>query len=472
MFSPLRSTLLLCLLCSASPARATDWPQFRGPNAAGSADSARYPARLLPDSNLRWKIPLPAGISSPCIVGARIYLTAVRGSELLTLALDRDSGALVWERKARADRTEEVHQIGSPATPTPACDGERVYVFFGSFGLLAYDLDGNEEWALPLGPFKNGYGQASSPIVWRDRVILNCDQDIDSFCLAAEKSTGKILWRNPRPGFPRGFSTPVVSRVGEEDQVLVAGTLRMIAYDPRDGSERWSVRGLARIVNSTPVLGGGLILVSSYAPGGDSDDRISMSSFAEFTRDNDKDKDGFLAFEEVPDGPFRARFPQLDADKNGKITQAEWESMQRIFEAARNSIFAVKPDGKGDVTDTHVVWRYERATPYTSSPLYHNGLVYILKDGGIFTCLDAVTGKLEKQARLPAGGNYYASPVVGSGLIYTVSRDGGLSVIQAGRAWDVVQTLDLKETCMATPALVDGRIYLRSEKHLYAFEDR
>ncbi len=467
---PLLCAALSCVFpCAAS---AADWPQFRGPNASGVAaggSSVVFPEKLGRDVNVRWKTPLPPGISSPCVIGDRIYLTAVREAKLLTVAIARDTGKLLWEKTAPADRLEEVHQIGSAATSTPASDGDRVCVFFGSYGLLCYDREGKVLWEKPLGPFKNNYGQASSPILLRDRLILNCDQDIDSFLLAVDKLTGRTAWQTARPGFPRGFSTPVLWASGGVEQILVAGTLRLVAYDPADGKEMWHVRGLARIVNSTPVAGNGLLFVSSYAPGGDPDDRIVMETFADFAKRNDGDQDGRLVFSEIPDGPFRQRFPQIDADKDGKITPREWDDMQEIFEAARNSIFAVKPGGKGDVTDSRVVWRYERAIPYVSSPLFHEGLVYMVKDGAIFTCLDGATGKVLKQARLPAPGNYYASPVAAGDRIFTVSRDGGICVIRAGADWEVLETSDLGETSMATPALADGKIYLRTEKQLYCF---
>lgn len=253
--------------------------------------------------------------------------------------------------------------------------------------------------------------------------------------------------------------------------MLVAGTLRLISYDPQDGRELSSLSGLARIVNSTPVLGGGRLYVSSYAPGGDSEDRIQTVSFASFALEHDTDKDGFLVEKELPDGPFRTRFLQLDADKSGKITAQEWDSMQQIFAAARNSIFAVKPGGAGELSLASVLWRHEKAIPYVASPLYLDGLIYLAKDGAIFTCLDAESGQVLKQKRLPAPGNYYASPVAAGSLIYTASQNGGVCVVRAGKDWEVLDQLDLNETCMATPALVDGKVYLRTQKHLYAFAD-
>lgn len=475
--SPLAWLLAICVAQwpSLRPLPGADWPQFRGPNASGVAAAApgeRYPSRLDPGSNLVWRTPLPPGISSPCVVGQRIFLTGVRGEKLVTLALDRSSGKSLWEREAPATRTEEVHQIGSPATSTPACDRSSLYVFFGSLGLISYDLEGNVRWTVPLGPFKNNYGQASSPVLWKDSVLLNCDQDVGSFLLSVAAATGKERWRTDRRGFPRGFSTPVFWNDRGSDELLVAGTLRLVAYDPATGRELWSRGGLARIVNSTPVLGGGTLFVSSFAPGGDPDDRIAMPSFSSFLKENDRDADGLLARSELPEGPFLQRFPQLDADKNGKITQPEWEEMRQIFASAVNSIFALAPGREGNPAEVPILWRHERAIPYVASPLYLDGLIYLLKDGAIFTCLDASSGKVEKQARLPAPGNYYASPVAGGGWIYTAGRDGGVCVVRPGRQWEVAWSGDLREAIMATPALVEGKVYLRTETALYAFEEK
>jgi outer membrane protein assembly factor BamB len=482
---PLAAMFLFTAIC-APPAAAGDWRQFRGPNGSGlpeppAAGSPAYPGQFGPGLHVAWEVSLPPGISSPCVVRDRILLTAfvrepgapaegTAGKRLVTLALDRASGKVVWERAAPIDRLEEVHSIGSPATPTPASDGDTVHVFFGSYGLLAYDLQGQILWQRPLGPFKNNYGQASSPIVVGERVFQLCDQDIDSFLLAVDRRTGKTLWERPRPGFPRGFSTPIVWDAGSGPQLLVAGTLRLIAYHPGDGRELWSVGGLARIVNTLPVLGEGLLFAATYAPGGDAEERISMEPFAEFARRHDADRDGHLALSELPDGPFRVRFPQIDVDKDGRITPREWDDMGRIFEEARNCILAVRPGGQGDATATHVAWTYARGTPYVPSPLYLEGRVYTVKDSAIFTCLEAQTGKVLRAGRLAgAPGNYYSSLVATPQQILAVSQAGVVSFIRPGADWEVVATADLGETCMATPALADGRVYLRTEKRLFCF---
>ena len=285
-----------------------------------------------------------------------------------------------------------------------------------------------------------------------------------------EKKTGKIRYRVERPEFPRGFATPVLWDEGGLNGIVVAGTLRAKAYALEDGRELWSAEGLARIVNPTPVLGQGLLFIASYSPGGDTSERISMPSFEEYAKANDADKNGKLSENEIPSGEMKNRFLQLDADKDGFITRAEWDNMARIFESAKNGILAFKPsDASASKTGVSLAWHYDRGIPYVPSPLYYKGQIYMVKDGGILTSLDAATGMLLKQARLPAGGTYYASPVAGDGKVYLTSLGGEVVVIAAGPAWEVLASHPLNERSAATPALADGRLYIRTEKRLFAF---
>jgi outer membrane protein assembly factor BamB len=448
-------------------AGAADWPQFRGPNAAGVSEENDLPVKFGPEEGLAWSTPLPAGISSPAVAGKRIYLTGLREKELFTIALERETGKVLWERRAPAEKIEDVHSTSSPAASSPASDGERAVVFFGSYGLLAYDPEGKELWRLPLGPFKNPFGEASSPIISGDLVLLNCDQDVGSFLLAADKATGKERWRTERPGFPRGFATPVVWEADGRRQVVVAGTLRVKGYALEDGRELWSQEGLARIVNPTPVVGQGFLFVSSFSPGGDMEARIAMASFEEYSKEHDADKDGRFIDAEIPPGDMKSRFLQLDADKDGFITREEWEGMARIFDAAKNSILALRPESPGK-PGVAVAWRHEKAIPYVPSPLYYRGRIFLVKDGGIFTVLDAASGKVVKTGRLPSEGTYYSSPVAGGGNIYATSLAGDVTVLSA-ETLEVLSSAKLNESCAATPAIAGGRIYFRTERRLLAF---
>jgi outer membrane protein assembly factor BamB len=460
--------VLLALLAAPDSGQdSADWPRFRGPNGSGIAPgSSPLPERLEPGKTSVWSRELPPGISSPVLAGGRIYVTALREKDLLTIALDRASGAILWERKAPAERIEETHSTSSPAAASCAADGSRVVSFFGSYGLIAHDADGNEIWKLPLAPLNNPFGAASSPVIAGDMVILVCDQDRGSFLIALDKTTGKKRWRTERPQFPRGYSTPVLWERGGRTEIVVPGTLELKGYALDDGKELWSAAGLARIVNPTAILGDGILFVASFSPGGDAGERIAMPPFDEYAAANDADKDGRLVNAEVPAGEMKSRFLQLDADKDGFITRAEWDTMSRIFDAARNGIIAFRPDGE----KVAKAWEYARGVPYVPSPIYHEGHVYMVKDGGIFTSLRASTGELVKQGRLPAGGNYYASPVIGDGKIYVASLAGEVTTIAARPQWEVLASSPLGEGCAATPAIAGGRIYVRTEKRLLAFE--
>ncbi len=454
-----------------APLDAGNWERFRGPNASGLAASGyALPTEIGPDKNVVWKTALPAGHSSPVIFGNRVYVTAVRGGRLLTIALTRDSGHIVWEREEPEVPLEEIHQIGSHAQSTPAADGRHVVSFFGSSGLSCHDAEGNLLWRKKMGPFKNNFGAGSSPIIVDGRVLLAQDHDTDSFLAAYDVHTGDELWKTDRSEFPRGYSSPVVWDNDGKQQVVVAGTLRIVGYDFDTGREAWTVTGISRIVNMTPLVGpDGILYVPAWAPGADDGDRIVTPPFAELAAAQDENADGTLAREEIPEGPLKHRFDQIDRDKSGQITAAEFESMRRVFDAAQNRLVAIKPGGAGDITKTHVLWSQSRNLPYCPSPVYAAGYLFMVKNGGIATSLDARTGEITRQGRVSGTGEYYSSPVAGDGKVYLLSRDGDLTVISADREWKVLAKSQFKEEAFATPALVDGRVFLRTAGHLYCF---
>jgi len=467
----LTTAVLLGLWTRGQLSAAGDWSQFRGPNASGIAvGTDPLPTEIGPTTAVLWKTALAPGHSSPVVQGERVFLTTVDGRRLATVALDREHGQILWQAPAEHQGLEEIHAIGSHAQPSPAADAHRVVTLFGSCGLQCYDHAGNVLWKLPLGPFKNNYGCGSSPLLYDGRVILNQDHDTDSFLLVLNAENGEPLWKVERHEFPRGYATPVIWDHGGSRQIVVVGTLRTVAYDWDTGREVWSVGGLARIANMTPVVGSdGFLYVAAWAPGGDEGDRIHAVPFAEVTARQDANADGVLAESEMPNGPLVSRFDQIDRDKSGQITAAEYESMRQVFDLAENQFVAIRPGGQGDITDTHVVWSQRRNLPYCPSPLFHEGHLFLVKNGGIVTSLAADSGQIVKQGRVAGTGNYYASPVVGDGKIYLVSQRGEITVISAAGDWQQLSSSHLEEEVYATPALVDGRIYLRTVGHLYCF---
>jgi outer membrane protein assembly factor BamB len=338
---------------AASPGEGDSWPQFRGRNAAGVAlSSDALPAEIGPGTNVVWKTPLPPGHSSPVVDGDRIYVTAVRGEQLLTIALDRSTGRLLWENEAPHETLEAIHRIGSHAQPSPATDGQIVVSFFGSSGLSCYDREGKLIWRRRMGPFNNEFGAGTSPILVDDWIVLCQDHDTDSFLMALDKRTGETVWKTDRSEFPRNYCTPILWEADGSHQIVVAATLRVAGYDLATGEELWTVRGLSRAVCVTPVVGeDGTLFAAGWSAGGDANERIALEGTDTFFPANDADGNGTLEELEVPDGPVKPRFLQVDRDKSGSITRAEYDYYRVLFDQARNVVLAIKPGGRGDVTE-------------------------------------------------------------------------------------------------------------------------
>jgi outer membrane protein assembly factor BamB len=471
---PRLSQLTLALLfLPFSLATAADWPQFRGPQSSGTAvPPAPLPTEIGPDKLIVWKTTLPPGHSSPAIIDSKIFLTAVRDKEHLeTLCLDRASGKILWRVEAPHKTLEEIHGIGSYAQPSPAADGERVVVMFGSSGLYCYDHAGKELWHHDMGPFNDEFGAASSPIIVDDRVLLAQDHDSGSFVAAFDKRSGKELWLTDRSEFVRGYATPVVWSVAGKKQVVMAGSLRVIGYDWDTGRELWTVRGLSRVVCMTPVIGDdNTLYVAGWSAGGEPGDRIRMEPFADFMAQFDENKNGTLETGEVgSSAALKTRFTQCDRDKDGHITKLEYDTFEMLFDKSQNGVLAIKPGGLGDLSETNLLWRFDKFSPFCASPLCFQDRIFIMKDGGILTCLDVSSGKPAKSGRVMGTGNYYASPAGGDGKLYLLSQRGTLSVVNAADQWQVIHSAEFGEECFATPALLDGRIYLRTRGHLYCF---
>jgi len=427
----------------------------------------------LPDSvdpaQAKWKQPLPPGHSTPTICGDRIYVTAHDDKELLTICLDRASGHELWRQGMRVDELEKFHREGSPAAASVACHDGRVFSFFGSYGLLCYSTEGKPLWTKRLGPFRDEFGSASSPILVDDKLILCEDHDLDSFLLAVRQSDGETIWQTPREGFTRSYSTPVVWNAGGKRQLVVSGSLQLVGYDLATGRQLWSRDGFARIVNTTPTIGGDLLFVATWSPGGDTDARIAMEPWDVALGMWDTNKDDKLQNSELPEGEVRSRFFRIDLNADSALDEGEWNKYAEIFERAQNTLVALAADGDGP---PRVVWEYRRGLPYVASPLVYDDRVVLVKDGGIVTMLDASSGDLVAQGRGKGGGNYYSSPVAGDGKIYIASMGGVVTVFRPGKRLEVVSSHDFGESIAATPVLADGRIYLRTGKALYCLSQQ
>jgi len=468
--------LLLCagagslkLLAANGPA---EWSRFRGPNGSGVSPAVDVPIKFGPGKNLLWRTPLPPGHSSPVLFGDRIYLTAFRGNELVTFALDRATGRILWERTGPSVTPQVVDKRNNPASPSPAVDASGVYVFFPDYGLIGYGTDGTERWKMPLGPFNNIYGMGASPILVGDLVVLNCDQSIGSFLLAVDARTGRERWRTARPEARSGHATPIVWRAPDgRDQILVAGSFLLTAYEPGSGRKIWWVRGLSFEIKSTPVIGGDTLYINGYgSPVNDPGRKVVVPPADDVWKTADRDGDGVLSKSEFPNYTAAFWFDVGDLDRSGSLSKEEWEYYRAALDS-ENGMLAIRLGGAGDTTESAIRWKYQRSVPQLPSPLLYRNVLYMVNEGGIVTTLNPETGDLIRQGRLTGAlGSYYSSPVAADGHIFFTSERGAIAVLPPTGDLTPVVVNNLNEDCYATPALADGHIYLRTVEALYAFK--
>ncbi len=487
VWAVLAVTLVVTYSVTTKGAAEPTWPQFRGPNASGlAAEGENPPIEFGPDQNVVWKTPILSGHSSPCICGQHIFLTGydAEKEELRVFCLDRADGKIRWSHVAPAEQIEKVHPVSSPAAATPATDGERVYVYFGSYGLLCYDFAGNQQWTVPL-PIATGVdGHATSPIVSGDLVILSRDERNDPHLLAVDRKSGETVWKISRRYGMASHATPVVWK----GQLVVHRMGEVVAHAPADGASIWSV-SLATRGTSTPVIGNDVLFVAAWTNFGEPNLIVKLPDFQTLVEKHDRDGDKQISESEFPDDLAIARRPELeegtkgaefyikrffqgiDRSKDGLLEESEW---RQIVDAAgsmirEHGLAAIKGGGKDDVTDTHVLWQEKTNVAEVPSPLYYNGRVYMIKNGGIVSCMDAETGRLLYRERLGAAGLYCSSPICADGRIYIASSNGVITVFAAGDTLQVLARNKLPEKVFATPAVVDNKLYVRTAKHIYAF---
>ncbi len=467
----MKPALLLPLLAFVIPLAAADWPQFRGPGGRAIApDDSTLPAEFGPARNVVWKTPLAPGHSSPIVAGDRIFLTTLDAGKLFAVGLNRADGKVLWQTPVPASQVEATHRTGSPAASTPCTDGERVVFHFGSFGLLCTDLSGKELWRHELPEPNNDFGAATSPVIVDGKVILVRDEDADSWVAAFDLPTGKQLWRTARPGFYRGHSTPFIWEHDGRMEIVLTGSIRLTSYDPATGRELWSQPGLSRVANATPTSGDGLLFASSWNLGADASGRMILPAFDAYLKANDKNADDRLALAEFPKDEWRGRFAQLDFDKDGFVTRAEWTAYEPVVSKAENALFAVQSGSQGDPANITVAWKKSRGLPYVPSPVWYRGRIHVVKNGGMASAFEAKTGRdLYLEERLGAIGDYYASPVAGDGKVFYASQQGKVAVVAATDELNILAVNDLKEAIFATPAIADGKLYVRTAGNLYCF---
>ena len=400
---------MLALILTAFAARAEDWPQFRGPTGQGHSSERGLPVEWSESLNVIWKSPVPGlGWSSPAVSAGRVWVTTAIENEypasLRALAFDVETGReLVNTEVVSIVQDPFANPKNSFASPTPIIEGDRVYVHFGGDGTAALTTSGDIVWKIRL-PYHALHGNGGSPTLYGDLLIINCDGDEDAYVVAVDKNTGEIRWKTPRrQPIAQAYSTPLVIRVADRDQVISIGGYRAAAYDPLTGMEIWRVgypEGYSNVPR--PVYGHGLVYIAT--------------------------------------------------------------GLQRP------NLLAVRPDGTGDVTGTHIAWKLQRSVPVTSSPVIVGDEIYIVSDLGIATSLDARTGKIHWQERL--GGNYSASPVFADGRIYFLNETGLATIITPGKKFTPVMRNTIDGSTLASPAFSGGSIFLRSDTHLYRIGGR
>ena len=359
------------------------------------------------------------------------------------------------------------YKANDPASPTPAADETGVVAFFPEFGLLSYNNDGQVRWTSRLGPFKNFYGMAGSPIIEGNTVVLVCDQQAGSYVIALDRSTGRQLWKTNRQGMTIGWSTPMVFRPdATRTDLIVLGTTRLDGYDLASGAQRWWLPLASEGALGTPLAHGDTLMISTRGS-----NEPQLPTFAAALSQYDKDKDGRLSLQEFRgDADFGEHFGWIDENDDKLIVAREWDTARALGLGEWGAI-AVRPgNARGQLEAAAIRWRLQRNIPYIPTPLLYQGVYYMVKTGGIITSLDPATGRILKEGRSPAAlGEYYASPVAADGKVFLANTEGKITVLKAGAEWEVLAVNEIGDEVSATPALSEGRVYVRTRSALYCF---
>jgi len=384
---------------------AENWPEWRGPRGDGSSNDPAVPVEWSVEEDIAWKTELPGtGHASPIIWDDRIYTVAAieETGERLLLCLDRNDGAILWKKVALESPFEGIHRLNSRASSTPATDGERVFVSFldqDEMYVAAHDMDGKKLWDARPGGFSSKHGYCSSPILWKDTVIVNGDHDGDGYIVALDQSTGEEVWKTMRPNNTRSYCTPIIRTIDGRDQLILSGTKCVASYDPNNGEQHWIIDGPTEQFVASLV----------YNP------------------------DENLLF-------MTSGFPQ-------------------------KHMLAIRPDGSGNVTKTHIAWRETVGASYVPSPIAVGPYFLVVADNGVASCFVARTGERLWRERLPGG--HSPSLITANGLAYFLSDEGIMTVIKPGKEFEIVAQNELGEKTSASPAVYDGQLFLRGERHLY-----
>lgn len=413
----MRCTLAIGLLgFVVASASAGDWAEFRGPTGQGHAAASKLPTEWSSSKNVAWKASIAGlGWSSPIVVGDRIYLTTAvptgdgekKDQSLRTICLNAATGKSVWDKEIflqDGKTAKPIHSKNSHASPTPISDGKHLFVHFGAQGTACLTLDGAVVWQNREFQYEMRHGNGGSPILVDDMLVFSCDGLDKMFVVALDKSTGKVRWQT--------------AREHKNGNKFSFGTPLLI-----------EVNGEKQIVAP------GTFHVAAYRP----------KDGSEIWR-----VDYGLGYSVIPRPVFGHGLIFLSSGYDTPV------------------LMAIKPDGKGNVTETHVAWKTNKAAPHTPSPLLVGDQLYVVSDGGIATCFNAVSGEQVWQKRI--GGNFSASPLFADGKIYLQSEQGDGIVLQPGSEYVELAKNELEPRTFASYAVADGALLIRTESQLYRIQ--
>ena len=463
------------------------WPQFRGINCSGVPyPDQSAPTDLESGEKIVWEIPIISGASSPCIWEDKIFLTGFdkEKQQLQVLCYNRMNGDLNWKRIVPTKEIERYHVTGNPADATPVTDGERIYVHFGSFGLLCYDFDGNVVWTKEIPVNADRFGTGTSPILAENLLILMVRRlaTEERYLLALDSRSGEQAWKQPL--LEAGYSTPIIwgKNVVVHCEGFIAG------YAIEDGSRSWYI--LVRTHGeSTPIVHEEVLYVNAYHYLGHFGFRKQIPTFDEFLDKYDTNSDMLITQQEFSGELFMSDLSDndgkpiagskdieeiwdwFDYNKDKYLDKIELERYLNFFTGIDHGILAIESGGMGDISLSHLLWRETENVAEVPSPLYYRDRIYTIKNGGFFSCVNALNGRLIYKTRIKGTGPYFASPIAANNRIYVASHNGKVVVLAAGDEMKILSYNDLGEQILATPAVVDNKLYLRTENHLFAFGD-
>jgi outer membrane protein assembly factor BamB len=457
------ATILLLLFVRGM--EASDWPRFRGSDGAGVSTDKNLPESINRNQNLLWSAKPPTGNSSPIIVNGRLYLTGHLADQRIVLCFDSKTGQELWRKGIAKMREESFHPRNGSTTPTPTTDGNNVFIFFPEIGLLGFDRDGKQLWRTALGPFTSIQGLASSPVYAQNKVLLFIDTPEQASLAAYNSTNGKEVWKAERQtGTLGSYTTPTVSN----NVVIVAGALELTAYDIETGKRVWWARGVSEYPAAPPFVVGDSVY--SVEPAG-----LTWPPYDEPLRLFDKNKDRKIEFSEMSEDQVAWSRSLKGIDRNlgnrdNVITEEEYK--QASWGENSGGLTRTKLGGSGNIGQSKVMWRNTKGMPFLTGALLYKNVIYAIEDG-ILSTFDPESGKRLHQEKLTeAPGDYYASPIAGDDKIYLVSLKGKVTVLKPGSDWTILSTDDLSEEVIATPAIADEKIYIRTLNSLYCFGNK